>query len=145
MAELITRTYLDRQFKNYSVVVDEVFSRKTSAAHSLNVSIDNKTYVITFELMSESGVSLGTKTIDLPMESTVISGAYDKETKVLTLTLRSGETMDIPLSDLIAGLMSDTVTVAGLKVKDNPTAAQLETALSNGATDLDFTTIFDTE
>ena len=145
MANLITRTFLERQFQNYSVKVDEVFSRKSAAAHSLEVSMDNKTYVITLELLSESGVSLAKKTVDLPLEATVVTGSYDKASKTLTLTLKSGSTVEIPLSDLIAGLMSDSVTVAGLKVKDNPTADQLSTALSAGLTDIDFTTIFDME
>lgn len=73
--------------------------------NNLAVSINTQTYVLTFTLKHDNG-TLSTASVDLPLESTVVSGRYDKTSKKLILTLVSGETIEIPLGDLIDGLVS---------------------------------------
>ena len=148
MAELITRGFLERQFKNYSETVDETFTRKADAVRTLNASIDNNTFIMTFELVDQNGTKVSTKTIDLPLETVVISGAYDSATKTLNLKLKNGNNVSIPLKDLISGLLTDDVTVAGLTVKTKPTASQLAEKLSDASEevdDIDFSTVFAAE
>lgn len=78
-------------------------------AASLRMTIDSSTYVVTAQLYNKDGDALGNaQTIDLPLESTVVSGSYDNQTKSLILTLVSGDTVTIPIGDLITGLISDT-------------------------------------
>lgn len=78
-------------------------------AASLRMTIDSSTYVVTAQLYNKDGDALGNpQTIDLPLESTVVSGSYDSLTKSLILTLVSGDTVTIPIGDLITGLVSDT-------------------------------------
>ena len=77
-------------------------------AHSLELSINSKTYVMTATLKNTSDETLGTpQTIDLPLETMVVSGAYDNTTKKVILTLKSGNTVDFSVADLVSGLQSE--------------------------------------
>lgn len=74
-------------------------------ASSIDVTIDNSTYVVTFQLKDQKGANIGSaKTIDLPIESLVMSVAYNDETKKIIITLQNGTTTEIPVADLTAGL-----------------------------------------
>lgn len=80
----------------------------TKYATALDLSLNTTTYVITGQLKDQDGNNLGTaQTIDLPLESVVVSGSYDDENKEIVLTLQSGSTIEIPVGDLIAGLQSE--------------------------------------
>lgn len=81
--------------------VDNVF------AADLNVEIDSD-YVLTFELVDANGNSITTQTIDLPLESVVVGGSYDETTHSLVLELENGNTITIPISDIVDGLVSKT-------------------------------------
>lgn len=74
-------------------------------ASSIDVTIDNSTYVVTFQLKDQKGANIGlAKTIDLPIESLVMSVAYNDVTKKIIITLQNGTTTEIPVADLTAGL-----------------------------------------
>lgn len=78
-----------------------------SSAFSLEFSVDNSTFILTATLKNANGEILGTpQTVDLPLESVVVNGSYDAATKSIILTLQNGNTVDIPVSDLIDGLAS---------------------------------------
>ena len=80
----------------------------TKYAAALDLSINNTTYVITGQLKDQDGNNLGTaQTIDLPLESVVVSGSYDSTNKKIVLTLQSGSTIDVPVGDLVAGLQTE--------------------------------------
>lgn len=75
---------------------------------SMTLSINSTTYVVTAQLKDQNGDALGSaQTIDLPLESVVVSGSYDSTNKKIVLTLQSGSTIDIPVGDLVAGLQSE--------------------------------------
>lgn len=74
------------------------------AGNALQLSIDPTTYVMTVSLISVSGTVLSTQTVDLPLESVVVGGSYNDETKTIVLTLQNGETVNIPVGDLVDGL-----------------------------------------
>lgn len=79
----------------------------TKMVSSLELSMDETTYVITATLKDQDGTAVGTPaTIDLPLESVVVSGSYDNTNKKIILTLKSGDTVDIPVADLVAGLQT---------------------------------------
>lgn len=90
-------------------------------ATAISLSLNTQTYVLTAQLLNKDGEALGTaQTIDLPLESTVVSGSYDSNSKSLILTLVSGQTITIPISSLIEGLLKGTnVNNAGLTVAEN--------------------------
>lgn len=74
--------------------------------HSLELTIDSSTYIVTLKLISKDGTVLSTGSIDLPLESVVVGGSYDAETKSIVLTLNNGQTISIPVADLIDGLQA---------------------------------------
>lgn len=120
---------------------------------SLGVSIDPTTYVMTMLLKDKNGDTLSTQSVDLPLESMVVGGTYDEDEKEIVLTLQSGDTITIPVADLISGLVSTTdlatalasyvaktFTIAGIDMQDNITAQELTDSLvfMNTTTDIDY-------
>lgn len=80
----------------------------TKYAASVAWSINSSTYVMTLQLKDQDGNNLGTaQTIDLPLESVVVSGSYDSVNKKIVLTLQSGSTIDVPVADLVSGLQTE--------------------------------------
>lgn len=80
----------------------------TAYATDLLLSIDSSTYVVTAQLLNKDGDPLGTaKTIDLPLESMVVGGSYDAQTKKVILTLKNGNTVEFSIADLVNGLVAD--------------------------------------
>lgn len=84
-------------------------SSDTSAyAHSLELTINSQTYVLTATLKNTDDEILGTpQEIDLPLETMVVGGSYDDTTKKVILTLKNGNTVDFSVADLVDGLQSE--------------------------------------
>lgn len=80
----------------------------TKYGASISLSLDSSTYVLTVQLKDQDGSNLGTAaTIDIPSESVIVSGYYDSATKSIVLVLDSGDTITIPVGDLVSGLQSE--------------------------------------
>lgn len=80
----------------------------TKYGASLTMSIDTTDYKITTTLKDQDGNTLGTaQVIDLPLESVVVSGSFDSVNKKIVLTLENGNTVDIPVGDLVSGLQTE--------------------------------------
>ena len=77
------------------------------AGANFTAEIDNQTYIMTFTLLDRDNNILKQQTIDLPIESLVVSGRYDNTIKAIILTLQSGQTITIPVGDLIGGLQAE--------------------------------------
>ena len=75
---------------------------------TLEVSINSSTYVMTFTLKDANGNTLATQSVDLPLETMVVDGSYDSTNKTIVLTLDNGNTITIPVADLVSGLVSTT-------------------------------------
>ena len=74
----------------------------------VGVSLDSTTYKLTIKLIDSASGVIGTaKTIDLPIESMVVSGSYDNAKKQITLTLQNKQTISFSVADLISGLAAD--------------------------------------
>lgn len=103
----------------------------TDYATDINFSIDSSTFVITAQLKNKDGDPLGTaKTVDIPLESTVISGSYNAQTKSLILTLVSGQSITIPIGDIISGLQAQLVV--GVNLDDTPIQGSTNPITSGG-------------
>lgn len=77
-------------------------------ATAISLTIDSSTYVITVQLLNKDGDPIGNaQTLDLPLESMVISGSYDSTTKKVILTLKNGQTVEFSIADLVNGLVAD--------------------------------------
>lgn len=86
----------------------------------IDLTIDKSTYKMKAVLKNFEGTVLSeSKEIDLPLEQIIIKGSYNAATKKLTLTLRNNQegvdnnSIEIDISDLIDGLVSETRTING--------------------------------
>lgn len=95
--------YIDNSVSN---LVNYELKGKTGT--NLGVSIDNTTYVMTIDLKNTAGDVISTGSVDLPLESMVISASYDDSTKEIVLTLQSGEEVRFSVADLVSGLVSQS-------------------------------------
>lgn len=72
---------------------------------SVELTINSSTYVMTLKLKDAGGNTLTTQTVDLPLETMVVSGSYDSVNKKVVLTLQNGQTVEFSVADLIDGLL----------------------------------------
>lgn len=80
----------------------------TKYAAALSLTINSSTFVMTGQLKDQNGDNLGTaQTIDLPLESVVVNGSYDSQTKKVVLTLQNGNTIEFSVADLVSGLQTE--------------------------------------
>lgn len=86
---------------------------KIDSAHSLELSMNNTTYVMTAVLKNSAGTALSTQTIDFPLETLVLSVSCDSATKELVITLKNGTTTRVSVADLVSGLVPNTRKVNG--------------------------------
>lgn len=104
----------------------------TKYGASLTLSINSSTYVVTAQLKDQDGNNIGTaQTIDLPLESVVVSGSYDATNKKIILTLQSGSTVEFSVADLVSGLQSEITSTNKLDadlVDDSTSANKFVTA-----------------
>ena len=98
----------------------------TFYGHSLTMTIDSTTYVVTLSLLDAGGTALSTQTIDLPLESVVVSGSYDADTKEVVLTLQNGSEVRFSVADLVDGLASQSALDAEVQARQ-----QADTTLQN--------------
>ena len=96
-----------------------------AAGHKLNVSMDTTDYVLTLKLLDKNENVIDIKSVDLPLEELVISGSYDATNKKIVLTLKSGQTIEIPVTNLLAGLVNATRQVGSNDLSDDITPIQL--------------------
>lgn len=80
----------------------------TKYAKSFTLSINSTTYVLTATLKDQDGNTLGSaQTVDLPLETMVVNGSYDSDTKKIILTLQNGQTIEFSVADLVSGLQTE--------------------------------------
>jgi len=78
-------------------------------------TFDSTTYQIKF--YNAKGTQIGA-TLDLPIESVVVSGSYDSVNKTIILTLANGNTITISVGDLVSGLVKTSDIVDNLTTND---------------------------
>lgn len=89
----------NENLQNYSLV--------TETGYKLDLSIDSSTYIMTLKLLDKNENILSTGKIDLPIESMIINVSYDSNVKRLTFSLQNGNIINVPLNDLISGLVTE--------------------------------------
>lgn len=100
-----------------------------SCPYYVHVSLSQPDYVLTIGLGDAEGNLFNHTEIDLPLESMVVNATYENGN--IILHLQDGtSTEPIPISALIAGLVSETRTIAGVDLKDDITPKELRDALS---------------
>ena len=77
---------------------------------NVNMTLDSSTYKLTIQLVDSASKTIGTaKTVDLPIESLVVGGSYDADSKQVVLELQSGKTLAFSVADLVSGLATNEV------------------------------------
>lgn len=107
------------------------YELKAGVGHTIEMSIDSQTYVVTLNLKNSAGTTISTQTIDLPLEAMVVSGSYDDTTKKIILTLNNGQTVEFSVADLVSGLQSEITSNNKLSadlVDDTSTSNKFVTA-----------------
>lgn len=79
----------------------------TKYGASFEFSVNPTTFVLTARLKDQDGNVLGqAQTVDLPLESVVVNGAYNSATRKVVLTLQNGSTIEFSVADLVSGLQT---------------------------------------
>ena len=89
-------------------IANDEISIDMPVGSEIGLSLNTATYVLTATLYDQDTVPISTATVDLPIESMVVSGTYDDNTKSIILTLQSGQTISFSVSDLVSGLETST-------------------------------------
>ena len=97
--------FIDKNVNNLTY-----YTLKTSTGSLIDLEVNSSTYVVTLYLKDIDGNVISTDSIDLPLESVVVSGSFDSVNKKIVLTLQNGNTVDIPVGDLVAGLQTEITT-----------------------------------
>lgn len=80
----------------------------TKYGATIVASLDTTDYKLTITLKDQDGNTLGTsQVVDFPIESVVIGASYDNTNKKIILTLQNGNTIDVPVGDLVSGLQTE--------------------------------------
>ena len=99
---------------------------------TVDMSINSSTYVVTLTLKDQDWNTLwSAQTIDLPIESVVVSGSYDDVNKKIVLTLQNWSTVEFSVADLVSGLQTEITSSNKLSadlVDDSSTTNKFVTA-----------------
>lgn len=94
---------------------DPTYAIATEAAAQVVLNINNLDYKMNIELKDKNGNRISTSnTIDLPLETMVVNGEYDDDTKEIILTLDNGNEIVFSVADLVAGLQSEITNASKL-------------------------------
>ena len=88
--------------------IDPTYALVGDAANKIEFFLNSGNYQIFAKLRDKNDNVISTSnTIDLPIESMVINGRYDNQTKSVILTLQNGNTVSFSVADLVAGLQTE--------------------------------------
>lgn len=105
-------------------------------ADSIVLALNPNTYEITATIKKGNTTIATSAAIDLPLETMVVGGSYDDQTKKVVLTLKNGQTVEFSVADLVSGLANAVHTHTKSDITDFPTlgtAAALNVAESGNA------------
>ena len=83
-----------------------ILELQDGSGNSFEISVDPTTYILTLNLKNKAGKTISTGNVDLPLETMVVDVKL-KDNNTLTLTLQNGQTVDIDVSSLVSGLVSE--------------------------------------
>lgn len=110
LSDMINQILTDYATKTWTTnaIADSEESTLAIVAKNIELTMNPTTYVLTAKLKNSSEQYISSSSIDLPLESMVVSGRYDNATKKVILTLQNGSTVEFSVADLVEGLVSTT-------------------------------------
>lgn len=109
---------------------DSNYATKENTGATLDVSINNTTYVMTLKLCNSYGSVISTGTVDLPLETMVISARY-ADGKLYLTTKDGNELEGIDISNIVSGLVPNTRTVNGKALSSDIVLNKADVGLGN--------------
>lgn len=105
---LSTNDYTTEEKNKLASITPQNYSLITETGSIITLEINSSTYEITAKLKDKNGNVISTsQSIDLPLESVVVSGRYDATNQKIVLELENGNTIDVPVGALVSGLQSE--------------------------------------
>ena len=116
------------------------YSLITETGNKLSISIDSN-YIMTITLKDKNNNILSSASVDFPIESAIVNASYNNSTKEITFTLQNGNTLVVPIGDIISGLasQSDLEALANRvqTIENDYLTSADKTELQQSITDLD--------
>ena len=83
------------------------YSLITETGNKIELTLNESTYVMTLTLKDKNDNTLSTGSVDLPLETIIVSGRYDAATKKIILVLKNGTEISFSVADLVSGLQTE--------------------------------------
>ncbi len=103
--------YDDTEIKQDITDLQSAVSQKANITESgryIDLELNTSTYVLTAKLKDKNNNLISTSTqIDLPLETMIVDAEYDSTNKAIILTLQNGNTLSVPIGDIISGLVTE--------------------------------------
>lgn len=114
--------HLNSIFTQIAVSSTEIANIKVRYGRGIYVDLNEKNYVLSIGLLNDLGniIPNSTKIIDLPLESVVVGGKFDEDTSEIVLTLKNGNEIRFPVSNIVGGFISDKEFEDFLATKGQP-------------------------
>ena len=91
-------------------------------ATRLEFSMDSN-YVVSLKIFNAYGAHIHTANLDLPLEDVIVNGSYD-DGKII-LTLRNGNVVEIPVANMVNGLVTEAKHSNDIKILNDKIDASL--------------------
>lgn len=101
---------------------------------SVALDYDASLYKFRVHIIDGNNTDYYSDYVDLPIETVVVNGRFDEETKKLILTLTNGSTIDISVGQIIAGLASETYVNNSISTEVTNRNSAIESAISTEVT-----------
>ena len=101
-------------------------------ADSIVLALNPNTYEITATIKKGNTTIATSAAIDLPLETMVVGGSYDSQTKKVVLTLKNSQTVEFSVADLVSGLANAVHTHSISDITDY-TPPTVDSALSDSS------------
>jgi hypothetical protein len=88
-----------------SVEVLNTATGKVPSTVEMHLNEDN--YKLSVTIKNHLGDTISTSEIDFPIEESVVGMTFDEETKKLHLSLRNGTSLDVDISDIFTGVVTN--------------------------------------
>ena len=89
------------------------------AASKVKFDMNSNSYVLKLTLKDNNSNSLSSDTVDLPLESMVVNGRYNSNSKSVVLTLKNGNEVQFSVADLVNGLQKSLTASNGITIDSN--------------------------
>jgi len=101
---------------------------------SVALDYDSALYKFRVHIIDGNNNDYYSEYVDLPIETVVVSGSYDATNKALILTLKDGEKLTIGVSQLVAGLASETYVNNKISTEVTNRTSAINSAISTEVT-----------